>query len=754
VVQVAIRPGETIEISSPARDSFGGAPERSTASLLSGAGAVPAFPTLREPITTGNAEDAEKRRIEIASLRQEVASLLKMNSSLHTRLNQANVSNIREPTSASASFANNLDASASSHVKAPLVWLEERRSLEERAAQLTEECRVLESEKVFLEASSSASTAAAEPPAVAVLLRSRDDMRQRLQATEQARCAAEHRLATAEAALARSRDELAMRKQRQHGAMEEARFGPWLAEEVKSLRRELSQEQAKLDDVSVALARRNEQVTKAEKDQAEAKIEYDALVAANEALRKDIASMKEKIDSDRQGSRSAEAELGEMQAQCRLRELDLNSELQEAKARAKAADDSICDRRAALQASEASAAAAKAEGLELQSQVEVLRAAHDELLKQEEREAAEHEDQAAQLKTKASTIAADKAELEKHLEEVEAATRELQASELECQKKHENTMREVNDLRSRSSDMARRSQEAMAQAEQRIQALLQQLSDERQQNLELEREISIAREAAGEVASAPWEIAQTRSAGKPRGWASTALQMHRELELLQRWKNEALDTFRRMQGDMDTAQQQYQQQLHHNQGLQERLESMGHQAKAAVAAFSTPGLIPNAASEAAALSAASAPAPPSFSGSLARAQPFALSVSAASAAVLEADSLPKGPDVPEPQDLPAHLRSTERRPVASGALNFAALGPTNARPAAHGVATGGPVGGPFYDAFRTRQPQPASRLAARGDTSSGRCRRSGSAGRSSSTPVVAPLLVNRPLSAGSGNRRR
>lgn len=539
------------------------------------------------PRDVGAAEGSERRRIEIATLRQEVATLLRMNSSLHARLNQANT---REPVSAAGSFAN-LDMSASAEARPPLAWFEERKSLEQRAQQLTEECRALEAEKSSHEANGAAA-ASAEPAALAGLLRDRDDMRLRLHATESARTAAERRVVAAEAALLRSREELERRK-RQSGVSEESRFGPWLAEEVKSLRRELAQEQAKLDDVGLALARKNEQVTRGEREQAEARVEYDALVAANEALRKDIATMKEKVESDRQAARGAEAELGEAQAQFRLQELNLNSEVSEAKARASAADDSLKARRAELEASESVAAASKAEGLELQGQIEVLRAAHEELLTQERREAAEHEGEATELRARAEVVAAERAELERHLEEVESATRDLQASDLQCQKQLEHASREVQNLRTRGNEAARRSQDAMAQAEQRIQALLQQINDERQQNQELEREVSIAKEVASELESPSWEIivkkriADEKKAGKTQGWASTAFQMHRELELMQRWKNEALDAFRRMQGDMESAQQQYQQQLQHNQGLQERLEQMGHQAKATVIGFSS-----------------------------------------------------------------------------------------------------------------------------------------------------------------------
>jgi chromosome segregation ATPase len=684
-----------------------------------------------------------------------------MNSSLHTRLNQATAG---ETVSAAGSFAN-LDASANVEGKTPLAWIEERRSLEQRAAQLTEECRALETEKASFAASSNVA-AAPEPPGVIGLLRNRDDMRQRLHASEVARCAAEHRVATAEAALTRTQEELTMRKQRQQGALEEARFGPWLAEEVKSLRRELTQEQTKIDEANLALARKSDQLTRAEKEQAEARIEYDALVAANETLRKEIAAMKDKVEADRQCSRSAEAELGELQAQYRLREYDLNSEIQDAKARAQTAEDSLKDRRSALQASEASAAEAKAEGLELQGQLEVLRAAHTELLAQEEREAVEHANEAASLRARSKAVSADKSELEKHLQEVETATCELQASDLECKKQYESTSRELEALRTRGADMARRSQDAMSQAEQRIQALLQQLSDERQQNLELEREISVAREAAGEVSSAPWEIARDKAAGKPKGWASTSLQMHRELELLQRWKHEALETFRRMQVDMDTAQQQYQQQLQHNQGLQERLEQMGQQAKTAIGAFPSTAL---------SRSAEEPPLPPclpafvqqpgnsSLAGSSSALQ--ATSSSALSRTVAgtkpkphERDVLPLGPDVPERPDLPSQVRASDLRPVPNAAYNFAAFAPLNQPVATHSVTSGGPVGGPFYDAYCARPSQGASRLAARAEASGGsRRRRAASAGRVSTSAVVAPLLsgvgANRPVSAGGGRRR-
>merc|ERR1719265_111863 len=80
----------------------------------------------------------------------------------------------------------------------------------------------------------------------------------------------------------------------------------------------------------------------------------------------------------------------------------------------------------------------------------------------------------------------------------------------------------------------------------------------------------------------------------------------------------------------------------------------------------------------------------------------------------------------------------------------------------HGTLSSGPVGGPFYDAFRRQGWPAASRVAARAELPGSRRRRSASAGRSSThvNPVIAPLLSNngpqvgRPFSAGGNGRRR
>jgi len=431
-----------------------------------------------------------------------------------------------------------------------------------------------------------------EPPSVVALMRERDDVRQRLHAAELARCAAEHRSSTADAALARSLEELQARRQRPalpgssgadaSGSLS-GRFGPWLSEEIASLRRDLAEEQAKLDDADLAVARQKEQLVKQEREQAEVKLEYDALRDENEASRREIAAMKEKAETDRQGSRGAEAELGELQAQFRLKEFDLAREVDELRNRAQAVEHELIGSKEELDASEAAAASSKVEGLELVSQIDVLRAAHDELQEQERRDVAEHEREASELEARAQALAAEKVGLGRTLEEVEASKSDLQARDADCVRQCENASRQLVLEREKTAEICRRSQQEVATAEARIQALLQQLTEERQQNIELEREVSIAREAAGEIALAPWTQAEEKAAGKPKGWASAALQMHRELDLLSRWKSDAMSTLRRMQGDMDSAQRQYREQLQTNQVLQERLERMGQQARAVMA---------------------------------------------------------------------------------------------------------------------------------------------------------------------------
>merc|ERR1711865_999777 len=153
--------------------------------------------------------------------------------------------------------------------------------------------------------------------------------------------------------------------------------------------------------------------------------------------------------------------------------------------------------------------------------------------------------------------------------------------------------------------------------------------------------------------------------------------MHRELELLQRWKNEALDACSRMQGDMDSAQPQYQRQLQHNQKLQERLEHMSHKAKAAIAGLPLTTEPHSATGDALLIAPPIMPAVgPAPSRALSTAAPSlvphelltgTLARSGAGHAprltggVLQhaSTSLPLGPDVPERPDLPAQIRVSD-----------------------------------------------------------------------------------------------
>ncbi|CAJ1423338.1 unnamed protein product, partial [Effrenium voratum] len=61
-------------------------------------------------------------------------------------------------------------------------------------------------------------------------------------------------------------------------------------------------------------------------------------------------------------------------------------------------------------------------------------------------------------------------------------------------------------------------------------------------------------------------------------WSSSALRMHRELDLLQRWKADALTVLQKMQADVSCAQEKYREQLEQNQTLQHQLEHVGQQA--------------------------------------------------------------------------------------------------------------------------------------------------------------------------------
>jgi len=223
----------------------------------------------------------------------------------------------------------------------------------------------------------------------------------------------------------------------------------------------------------------------------------------------------------------------------------------------------------------------------------------------------------------------------------------------------------------------------------------------------------VAKEAAGETRGPPWKVAEAKTAGKPKGWAFNALQMHREMELLQKWKDEAMGILGQMQGDMDFAHQQYRQKLEHNQRLQEKLEWMGHQAKAVLAGMPPPGEVgreergagpddhPNLASLFGGACSDPLPMVPGTrvdwlggsSGSrlgLGGESPIGFGIGGARSS--SCDVLPSGPDVPERPDLPSQPRVAESRGTAE-------LRATSDR----GVSckehhSRGPIDGPFYSA--------------------------------------------------------
>jgi len=135
---------------------------------------------------------------------------------------------------------------------------------------------------------------------------------------------------------------------------------------------------------------------------------------------------------------------------------------------------------------------------------------------------------------------------------------------------------------------------------------LHHLREEKQQTLEFSQELCCVEEEAEAAALAlggrqsprMWRRrsvatsvrrradrgAVSSRSGSPKGWAASAShQLHRELELLHRWKGDALRILQQMRGEMDSVQGQYRQQLKYNQTLQERLDWMGHQARAAIA---------------------------------------------------------------------------------------------------------------------------------------------------------------------------
>jgi len=447
-----------------------------------------------------------------------------------------------------------------------------------------------------------ATSGGAEPSALVSLLSERHDLQQRLHHAELARAAVEQRAATAEAVLARTLEELESRRQLAATATPlepggpGGGSGPWpscLAREAESLRRELVEAQGSADEAELVLARRYEQLRHHEEVYAEVKVEHDALAAANDELRREVAKVRGQSEAEVRNSQAAEAELNELKAQFRLQEFEIGVQINGAKGRAQNAEAALAECRDALDAAEAQKAAIGGESQDLQTQVAALRSAQVELLEQEASSRREGEREVAELKAKAEELAAERAALTVQLTEVRTSTHQLRVQDEECAKSCEEASKELALERARATDLRHQQEKEAREAEQKVEALVRQLGEERRKNAGLSREIVVANKAAGELTSggvrrrpkvaASAKVTTGRSSD---GWVNTApLQMQREMELLQKWKGDALTVLRRMQGDMSSAQSQYRQQLEHNQELQEKLERMGHQARSAAAAL-------------------------------------------------------------------------------------------------------------------------------------------------------------------------
>ncbi|CAK9023893.1 unnamed protein product [Durusdinium trenchii] len=222
---------------------------------------------------------AEENRAEIAALRQEISSLLTTNGRLHQHLGQLN-----------GYFP--ADAHTAPRVQG-----------EERAEPVT----------VSPPRQSNPNPPLGQPPgttptsaALAAMLRERDDLQQRLQTTELARCAAQQRRSTAEAALQRASDDLDRQKKLVASYAAEKEQS---ASEAEGLRQQLREAHEKLAQLDTALTTRSERVRANEREYAELRVEYDGLAAANEAIRKELATTRSRIASEQQGTGDRQPDL-------------------------------------------------------------------------------------------------------------------------------------------------------------------------------------------------------------------------------------------------------------------------------------------------------------------------------------------------------------------------------------------------------------------------------------------------------------
>lgn len=492
-------------------------------------------------------EEREQRRLQTTILRQEVAALLRMHSSLQAKINEQELSR-------SGSL---------------LVRQEEHRAFEARARRLAEECQWLDPER-------------GPTASLVALQQERDELRQRLQAMQAAQGV-------------RYEAEQQQRFEPMRGEEEPVRWpqkpppqqpppdprsqrpDPLLVE--GQLRAQLAEDQVRLDAAPVELPRRSGRPP-FEQDYGSAHVECHEMRVANEALRRELQSMKEQMEAQLRNRRGSETELAELQAQLQLQTFDLRAQVAEKRRRAAAAESELAEEAARLNASEAALSAARAESRELQSRIDRLEAECGELRQREQQGAARHSQEVAALEVSAATLAAERDDTERQLRESEAARSHFLAFEAESVRRCDDAALEAAQRSAQAADICRLSEDAVLEAEQRIEGLTRELCKERRRNADLEREVVAVRHGRSGDSTSPRR--RSLSEGRSGGWTAVTSQMHRELELLRRWKGEALETLRRTQQDMSHAQRQYRHQLEYNRQLQERLERIGQQARTAI----------------------------------------------------------------------------------------------------------------------------------------------------------------------------
>lgn len=480
-------------------------------------------------------------RDEIAALRKEISSLLTTNGQLHQHLGQLN---------------GYLPAGS----PVPLPARPSEGPLQDREP-VTEPCQWPANHSAPPVTGTPAPSSAA---ALAAMLRERDDLQQRLQATELARCAAQQRRSTAEAALQRATEDL--ERQRKLMASHAAQDS---ANEADLLRQQLREAQEKLEDLDGALTTRSQRIRANEREYAELRVEYDGLAAANEAIRKELTATRSRIAAEQQGCRAAEAELSECQAQMRAGEMEFAAELESLANRRRGLEVSLRNSSLALADAEAEVAETRTQSLGLRAQLEVLEAARDEIAAQEYQSSLQQREEVKRLESVAEGLSSEAKDLSQRRSKALASLEELQ----KAQARRESENAQENSLcraRAAAAERCKRAREEVAEAEQRLGALLRQLGVPLQAK-PVRRSRSAKAKSTKVTSSWPSnELQET--------WSASTLRMHRELEMLQRWKSDALSVLKQMQVDVSSAQEKYRQQLDQNQSLQKRLEHMGLQA--------------------------------------------------------------------------------------------------------------------------------------------------------------------------------